>query len=394
VTAESYPLSGAIVTVTGTGTERESLKASDSVSGNVYTITDLLPGNYHLTVEYYGYKNYTEDIVLSEGVNNVEAPMPVYWQEQDSGISAGGSLYGVYCLNSSTVWALGVNFILHTSDGGTTWTFRNTGIESGSLYSFDFVDSERGWAVGRDSLILYTSDGGITWTQQTNGVPAGSEINSVDFIDSERGWAVGYGSLILYTSNGGNTWTNQGSGIGYGMYAVNFNGVSFVSSTEGWAVGTELSGLNESHGLIYHTTDGGNNWQLQYASSYSEELTGVDFVNSTRGFAFDSWMCCLFGTGNAGTDWNLLSDRTGDISQLGFDFADEQSGWAVGFSPYFIGHTSDGGFTWTKQRITTKGWSPTLYGVHFADASTGWAVGEKYDNVSHVYSPLILKYNP
>ena len=55
--------------------------------------------------------------------------------------------------------------ILHSDDGGKTWSFADTG-QCAPLRGLCFVDDRHGWAVGALGTILATSDGGRTWKQQ------------------------------------------------------------------------------------------------------------------------------------------------------------------------------------------------------------------------------------
>ena len=51
--------------------------------------------------------------------------------------------------------------------------------------------TRRGWAVGHDTLILHTTDGGETWTKQFGGGESENSLLSVYFHDANHGWAVG-----------------------------------------------------------------------------------------------------------------------------------------------------------------------------------------------------------
>lgn len=64
-------------------------------------------------------------------------------------------------------------------------------------------------------------------------------------LDTEKAWAVGSFGSIYHSADGGRQWQKQYSGYIDPLY-----GVSFVSEQEGW-----ISGKS---GLILHTTDGGN----------------------------------------------------------------------------------------------------------------------------------------
>jgi photosystem II stability/assembly factor-like uncharacterized protein len=56
---------------------------------------------------------------------------------------------------------------------------------SASLIDVDFVGLASGWAVGAGGTILHTSDGGTTWTAQASGTTGG--LLGVDFADTANG---------------------------------------------------------------------------------------------------------------------------------------------------------------------------------------------------------------
>ena len=84
--------------------------------------------------------------------------------------------------------------IARTTDGGESWTRRDSGTGR-FLWDVAFVDAQEGWAVGSFGTILYSDDGGATWEPQYSGTE--QILQSMVFIDSTLGWAVGEGGVIL-----------------------------------------------------------------------------------------------------------------------------------------------------------------------------------------------------
>ena len=58
--------------------------------------------------------------------------------------------------------------IQNTPDGGTTWNFKNSGVNDRSLYGLAFTDANNGWVVGDSGAIFRTKDGGTSWNPHTN----------------------------------------------------------------------------------------------------------------------------------------------------------------------------------------------------------------------------------
>lgn len=259
-------------------------------------------------------------------------------------------------------WAVGMGgTILHTEDGGSSWTPQRSGIGA-DLKSVAFATPQSGWAVGRAGAILHTDDGGTTWTLQW--IATGT-LNSVAFTSPLSVWVVGDRGTILHTEDGGATWTEQSSGTVSSLSAV-----AFTTPQLGWAVGND--------GTILHTENGGRSWKQQSSRSlkYIESL-----AFATPRFL---WMADLFSgtilhTDDGGGTWTERHTNTGEML-TSISFVTPQLGWAVGVTGSsatsaqrnLILHSADGGSTWTQQGGNL---SFPLDSVVFVTPRSGWAVG-------------------
>ena len=217
-------------------------------------------------------------------------------------------------------------YILHTTDGGITWT-RQGGVFQ-QLSAIAFSDAQHGIATGNEHL--YTLDGGNTWLLGTGGGGAGT-VYDADMIDQNVGYTCGFGA-VEKTIDGGRTWTTQPIPL-FG----NFAGIDFVNATTGWVVGAE--------GSVYRTTDGGASW-VQQRHDTENSYSGVSFVDELHG-----WVCgynrTILHTTDGGASWVTQSFPEGaDASKI--RFADAQNGWAVGGLRTIL-HTTNGGQTWNLQ---------------------------------------------
>lgn len=66
-------------------------------------------------------------------------------------------------------------------------------------------------AVGQRGHIVISTDGGATWKQSP--APVSSDLTSVFFVDDTSGWAVGHDGVILHTGDGGDRWELQLNGL-------------------------------------------------------------------------------------------------------------------------------------------------------------------------------------
>ena len=108
--------------------------------------------------------------------------------------------------------------IYRTSNGGATWDQVRLG-GYGDRYRVSdmvFLDDQVGWATGdwqgvdiyhRGMFIVHTRDGGRTWTHQiSHGNGAGNDSQGVWFVNDHNGW-VDADPYLWRTRDGGETWT-------------------------------------------------------------------------------------------------------------------------------------------------------------------------------------------
>ena len=244
------------------------------------------------------------------------------------------ALRGLYFLDGNNGWAAGGGLVLHTTDGGATYSTTPTGA---SLNSLHFLTSSTGVAVGDAGTVLRTTDGGATWNSQR---PTAADLNAVYFVGS-TGWIVGDG-VVLKSVDSGATWTST-----FPTGAV-LNGVYFQNASKGWAVGTL--------GTILRTTDGGTTWTNSNPVSVS--LYSVRFADADTGWVVGS-AGAILKTTNGGGSWTEQHPVSADLK--GVHFIDSSAGWAVGLGGTVL-RTTDGGTNWTQ---VPSGTSADLTGVQF-----------------------------
>ncbi len=182
------------------------------------------------------------------------------WQPQTLPDNLAGSSVGfvtAYCVDGQIGW-LGGGFafkytfssIVHTKDGGNQWILQRTGGEP-IVSAMFFSNAQKGWATGSDSypafarfteVILHTQNGGSSWSFQFgyNNADLNSTFRAVHFVDSNYGAVVGDDGLILQTNNGGASWIERIKSTSQNLLAV-----CFFDEENGWAVG--------ENGVILHT---------------------------------------------------------------------------------------------------------------------------------------------
>jgi photosystem II stability/assembly factor-like uncharacterized protein len=155
-----------------------------------------------------------------------------------------------------------------------------------------------------------------------------AELTAITFLDADRGWAVGDRGVIWHTRDGGRNWQRQNSSTTCRLEAI-----QFLDANVGYAVGGWTQPYtHETHGVVLRTRDGGQTWQ---------NIPGL----------------VLPGLAHA-------------------KFFDARNGWALGdgspLYPSGIFRTDDGARTWIP---VPKGESTGWVTGDFRDAKTGVAAG-------------------
>jgi len=197
--------------------------------------------------------------------------------------------------------------------------------------------------------------------------PTANDLLDACFVSEQEGWAVGTNGLIMHTLDGGNLWEIQ-----HEQPQESFWGVFFINELEGWVVGWSK---------IYHTDDGGLSWGKQLFPSVMGDLTDVFFINPDTGWIVGTYKIVLLTT-DGGENWSrIMNQISEDKCFYSVKFTDALHGCAVGglmsFSDEgFIMVTDDGGYTWTE---TSPAESHHFETVIFLDSVTGWVCGRHGD---------------
>lgn len=242
------------------------------------------------------------------GLNTGAGP----WQWVEPPVQ-GATIFAVDFLDSkpNTGWGAGLGgMVLKTTDGGASWATMPTDTNV-NLFDVDFTSANNGWATGNDiyagSVVLRTTDGGNTWTSQTLGSQSIS-LQAISF-NGNNGAVVGAGKAF-YTTNGGSSW----------VASTGINGLHFLNSVQ--MVTTLVGYAGGSGGAIYKTTNGGESWSQQ-TSNTTSEITSLNFVDSSKGFAVASYDSHTAGrllrTIDGGTTWTASTDGLIGVSLWGVD---------------------------------------------------------------------------
>jgi photosystem II stability/assembly factor-like uncharacterized protein len=285
------------------------------------------------------------------------------------------TLYDTFFVNADVGWIAGgqVNLvggvILHTRDGGTTWTVQHGDHQSSdpAVKSLRFLDEKTGWAISKDR-ILHTRDG-------ENWILSGTLHDAyVDYMFTSPTRGVYLDSTTIHrTDNGGRSWQKVAQCTGRveveGLtrsVACNWVRLQFVTPTVGYAVAVSYAAPDFV--FLAKTVDGGAAWTITTGRVTGKAEDAV-FLDENTGYVrvgyWDSGQ--LFKTEDGGKTWTGMAGSPG----LGMAFADPEVGWAFGNRK--LSFTTDGGRRWNSRTFAFPA-DVTAFSLPRRDR--GYVVGE------------------
>lgn len=240
-----------------------------------------------------------------------------------------GAFTRIIFLNQNTGFA-GGNFLYKTTNAGTNWFQVN--IPFGNLiFDMSVLDQDTIILVDSDGLVggvFKTTNGGVNWTVNNSTKPdkiymyncrigfcsrggtflykttnSGNNWNlitgttgftDIKFSDTITGWKCSNINGTPYfdkTTNGGMNWFNQVIPSGGLINTPEVASISILNSDTVWAAGGEaFYGAGQFRGILYRTTNGGNNWLFNVPDTtiHLGAYSHIQLLNKNTGWAYNS----------------------------------------------------------------------------------------------------------
>jgi photosystem II stability/assembly factor-like uncharacterized protein len=321
-----------------------------STFGNFYRVYikwgDVIPKNVYLVLRDRKYdKMYRSNTVSLDKIDFDKFIKPSSGWKAVYSNPGGISLADIIFTSATEGWAAGGQYshtvdsapdmILHTQDGGDSWTLLPTTCGEG-IYDLAFDGSSFGMAVSGNGLAI-TRDGGQNWSKVKNDEWSG--LRSGVLLNAQNGYVGGLFNKVIKSSDHGATWVDVSPNL-FEYNGMHFEDVDFIDDLNGWVSGNWYKN-NVDFSEILHTGDGGKTWEIQY-----DEANGkieLDFVDGQNGWAAAS-KGFILNTTDGGKQWNVQYQMdTARLTSIFFENASR--GWVGGDGGVLL-QTEDGGKSW------------------------------------------------
>ncbi len=377
------------------------------IDGTQVLADDTEPFEYNWNTEGVALGEHSIKVIEIIGGNEVsgdEATLTItnpQWEEQNlvSNVGTDGKFYDVFFLNDQEGWVTASQYtdgyILHTSDGGNTWSAYQ---HSWELFNtIAFVSPGEGVSVGLGGTHLFKITGsGSDVEEFGQGIPVADNY----VLDKNLGLSAQVNGINLTGMDNDGNFSIIRTGFGDEQIAgitpiVNSGGATEMGFAGNKGIlSVQLGGDNK----VMITNDGGVSWQ-----DYS--LTALEMYDEIKNICvFNNdviWMAGTHLDGNVppnpvgafvavsndgGINWQRISvpQATGftSVAVVSTTEAYASVGYDSQTSEPKLYYTEDGGLSW--QAITEVSGTKALTKVVFKGTDFGYAIG--YDGVAYRYT--------
>ncbi len=179
--------------------------------------------------------------------------------------------------------------------------------------------------------------------------PTNNTLRKIVFTDSLNGWACGLNGTIIHTSDGGQNWNIQNTNTTNPIIDI-----YFLDNLTGWALNWEVN--NPPYGTyLLKTSDGGLNWTSDFFPPEDEYFRAIFFLNEQFGLIGARQ---TYYTTDGGFSWNISlrdSDMVANFPFYQIKMLNDSLGFACGGvldNAGIIWKTTNGGRNWKTNAIS------------------------------------------
>jgi len=242
-------------------------------------------------------------------------------------------------LNSDSMILCTAKALFKSTDGGNNWLYfpfpTYSEITAYAMHSFS-MDSI--WIAGYHGIpasVLLTTNGGLNWIDKFQN--SRDHFDKIYFFNRNIGYTCWSSSYDIFkTTNGGDNWF---------VIPEQFRYINFIDSLTGW----------KSYGTMKKTTNGGINWINQVlpsggiislSSMIQFSNINLDTIWGCGGHAYYNWKGIIYLTTNSGNNWGYQIPDTNTIKFPKYhhsEFVNKNNGWEYLNTTHGGVHTTTGG---------------------------------------------------
>ncbi len=228
-------------------------------------------------------------------------------------------------------------------------------------------------------LLLVISSVCSQWTVQNYDTTY--TLGSITFINTNTGFAGGeqwgknftYKGVIFRTTNAGNNWNIVFLDTNLIIYNIHF-----IDNITGYAVG----GLYSNQPKIVKTTNTGNTWFYDSPNGIEQKISSFKFFGNV---IYATCVNNLYKSSNNGANWNAILNYSYSYYCCSY-FTDINSGWCAGGLGY-VSKTTNGGISWDTTVLDYV----NPHSIQFVNSLTGFLVCDS--SIVHQRSMLFKTTN-
>jgi photosystem II stability/assembly factor-like uncharacterized protein len=199
--------------------------------------------------------------------------------------------------------------------------------------------------VGERGHVLFSDDNGKTWLQAP--VPVSVTLTSVYFPTRDKGWVTGHDGVVLHSIDGGENWQLQLDGKKVNELLVNYYEKQIVYKQ------AELESVDESQkeevsyeleNLLYFLED----TQIAIEKNSYKSFMDVWFADELTGYVIGSYGV-MFRTEDGGSSWVPWGQRLNNIDGFHLNaIASGKSGLFIAGEAGTLYRSTNGGIHWSN----------------------------------------------
>lgn len=289
------------------------------------------------------------------------------WQVNTPDLTTGS--FKVNFVTESLGWAIDLNQIWKTEDGGMNWTEQFYPIPpppvNRQLATIDMADEMNGVialanfsAPTSIAAFLVTNDGGLTWEEK---MPGSYFVSSAIMTDDGQVFASGQYDGVFYSNDWGNTF------VELPIDGIDLSRFQYLGNNEVVAMG--LQGIPPwATRSISFSDDSGQSWTHNLIPDEYYFAWGFHFFNPNEGFICGGLHEGFIAkTEDGGQSWQEIP-YDDERRPTSIYFVDEQTGWVIGRDGLVLS-TTDGGNTWL---VGNCGYRHNLISISALDSENCW----------------------